>query len=117
MYKVSVKRYGFKKWDGHQPIRVVTRQSVPDMSDEMVAKIAKDNIDFMSTIKTLVSTGHLKSTDEQAAAGLGWTTVFLIGDATEANAVKDYFAIVSQKRLDELVPNGGLLNEVTIEEV
>jgi hypothetical protein len=87
------------------------------MSDEEAAKVAKDNMDFMSTLKTLKSTANIKASEAEAAAGLSWITEIYVTDPVEANAIKEYFGVTAQKRLDENSPNAGLLNEVTVEEV
>jgi hypothetical protein len=117
MYKVIIKRYGYPKWDGHQSLQGLVRNAIPGLSDADKIKYTKDNQDFISTIKTLVSTTYVKATDAEAATGLSWTTEMIVTSDVDANAIKDYFSDIVQKRNETLAPNGGLLVEVTIQQI
>jgi len=114
MFKVSVKRYGYPVWNGHQQIPELIRLALPSMSEEERVKFSKDNRDFISTIKTLVSTSYIKSTVAEAKAGLSWTTEFTVGNEVEANAVKEFFGIRVQERVNSIEPNGGLVIQATV---
>jgi hypothetical protein len=115
MYKVIIKRYGYPRWNGHEYITKLVRQSIPDLSPELQDKYYKDNQDFISTIKTLGSTTHKVVTDEEAATGLSWITEVVVGNEVDANAVKEYYSVTVQARNEELAPNAGLLVTATVE--
>jgi hypothetical protein len=112
MYKVTLKRYGYPKWDGHQQLRALMASSTPNMPDNMKAKIIKDNQDFMSTIKSSVSVTYIKASPEEAAAGLSWSTEFIVTSVVEANAIKEYYGDYAQQRVN--VYNPSLVHEVVI---
>jgi hypothetical protein len=112
MYKVTLKRYGYPKWDGHQQLRALISSSVPTMPDDTKAKIAQDNQDFMSTIRSLVSITHVKASPEEAGGGLSWSTEFLVTSDIDANAIKEYYGEYAQQRAN--VYNPSLVHEVVI---
>lgn len=109
MFKVSIKRYGYPVWDGHQRIHTLIGNSLPSLSDADKAKFIDDNRNFISTIKTLVSTTQIKATPSEIRAGLSWTTEYVVTNEVEANAIKEYYSIRVQERINAIDPNCGLV--------
>jgi hypothetical protein len=117
MYKVTVKRYGYPRWDGTVNTRKFLRDNSPPVSEATKLKTMRDNTDFMSTIKTLKSINNVMATDEEAAAGLSFTVEYCIEDAEEAAVVLEYFNVKVQQRLLDIDPNCGIVVEATLSQV
>jgi hypothetical protein len=117
MYKVTVKRYGFPRWDGSTPIRKFMNDNGPPLSEATKLKVVRDNTDFISTIKTLRSVSAVLATDEEAAAGLSFTVEYCIEDAEEAAAVLEFFNVKAPQRMLSLSPNSGIVIQATMSQV
>jgi hypothetical protein len=104
MFKITIKRYGYPRWNGVTPTQSILRESLSSLDAATAQKLTNDKQDFMTSLKTVKSTAIRKSSDAEWEAGVSWVTEILVENEREADDLVEFTKVKTQERLNLVLP-------------